>query len=156
MGVLPMIVNPKTVDPRDKTSTPVYQLETAMGAAIFFVEGSQAIRVPRTRFAPVKTTGDLLAVQSDAYRLTDEYYIVPDPGTVVVNLDSAYYKLIDHLDTRFPDGPPSLRDCTHLTVQGDFKFGAGVVCRGDVTLINQSGMQVEIDANTLLEGTKRW
>ncbi|HMS73161.1 MAG TPA: UTP--glucose-1-phosphate uridylyltransferase, partial [Baekduia sp.] len=31
---LPMIVNRKTVDPRDKDSTQVLQLETAMGAAI--------------------------------------------------------------------------------------------------------------------------
>jgi len=77
-------------------------------------------------------------------------------GYFVVNLDLAYYKLIDHLDTRFPDGLPSLRDCTHLTAQGDFKFGAGVVCRGDVTMIDQSGTQVKIDANTSLEGTKRW
>merc|ERR1719510_268607 len=28
---LPVMKNPKTVDPRDKTSTPVLQLETAMG-----------------------------------------------------------------------------------------------------------------------------
>lgn len=31
---LPVISNEKTVDPRDKKSTPVLQLETAMGAAI--------------------------------------------------------------------------------------------------------------------------
>ncbi|KAF0757203.1 hypothetical protein AaE_004343, partial [Aphanomyces astaci] len=31
---LPMIKNAKTVDPKDASSTPVYQLETAMGAAI--------------------------------------------------------------------------------------------------------------------------
>ena len=31
---LPMIQNKKTVDPRDSQSTKVYQLETAMGAAI--------------------------------------------------------------------------------------------------------------------------
>jgi len=31
---LPLIVNHKTVDPRDASSTPVIQLESAMGAAI--------------------------------------------------------------------------------------------------------------------------
>ncbi|MCP4043886.1 MAG: UTP--glucose-1-phosphate uridylyltransferase, partial [Gammaproteobacteria bacterium] len=49
---LPMICNRKTVDPRDGSSTPVYQLETAMGAAIAVFPGAGAIRVPRSRFAP--------------------------------------------------------------------------------------------------------
>ena len=69
---LPMIVNRKTVDPRDSASTPVYQLETAMGSAIGVFPGARAIRVPRSRFAPVKTTDDLLAVRSDAYVLTED------------------------------------------------------------------------------------
>src|SRR5918994_4048607 len=68
---LPMIVNRKTVDPADKASPAVVQLETAMGAAIDVFDGAQAIRVPRTRFAPVKTTNDLLALRSDAYDLRD-------------------------------------------------------------------------------------
>ena len=69
---LPMIRNEKTVDPSDKSSPAVYQLETAMGAAIEVFEGARALNVPRTRFAPVKTTDDLLALRSDAYRLTDD------------------------------------------------------------------------------------
>ena len=51
-----MIRNDKTVDPRNSASTPVYQLETAMGAAIAVFEGAKAIRVPRTRFIPIKNT----------------------------------------------------------------------------------------------------
>ena len=39
---LPLIKNNKTVDPRDKKSTKVFQLETAMGAAIECFEGSTA------------------------------------------------------------------------------------------------------------------
>ena len=66
---LPMIVNRKTVDPTDKSSTPVIQLETAMGAAIDVFDGAQALRVPRSRFIPVKTTNDLLVLRSDAYEL---------------------------------------------------------------------------------------
>jgi len=66
---LPMIQNRKTVDPRDASSTPVIQLEVAMGAAIECFDGSQALEVPRSRFAPVKTTGDLLALRSDAYEI---------------------------------------------------------------------------------------
>ena len=68
---LPMIVNEKTVDPSDSSSPAVYQLETAMGAAIGVFEGARAIRVPRSRFVPVKKTSDLLVLRSDAYVLGD-------------------------------------------------------------------------------------
>merc|ERR1719362_2111675 len=67
---LPVIKNSKTVDPRDKASTKVVQLETAMGAAIGCFPGSSALVVDRSRFAPVKTTNDLLALRSDAYVIT--------------------------------------------------------------------------------------
>ena len=70
---LPMIVNRKTVNPRDKASAEVFQLETAMGAAIECFSNTGAIDVPRSRFAPVKTTEDLLALRSDAYEVTDDF-----------------------------------------------------------------------------------
>merc|ERR1719198_1721745 len=73
---LPVIKNGKTVDPRDKKSTKVLQLETAMGAAIECFDGAQAILIPRTRFAPVKTTNDLLALASDAYEVTPDFRMV--------------------------------------------------------------------------------
>jgi len=73
-----MIRNEKTVDPRDSSSPKVYQLETAMGAAISVFEGAGAIRVPRQRFAPVKNTNDLLAVRSDCYILTEQFQIIPN------------------------------------------------------------------------------
>ena len=63
---LPLIKNTKTVDPRDAASAKVLQLETAMGAAIECFPESGAVLVPRTRFAPVKTTSDLLSLRSDA------------------------------------------------------------------------------------------
>ena len=40
---LPVISNSKTVDPRDKNSTKVLQLETAMGAAIECFEGAKVL-----------------------------------------------------------------------------------------------------------------
>merc|ERR1719155_323449 len=55
---LPVMLNDKTVAPRDKASTKVIQLETAMGAAISCFDGAIALRIPRSRFAPVKTTND--------------------------------------------------------------------------------------------------
>lgn len=47
---LPTILNGKTVDPQQDTSTPVWQLETAMGAAIECFPGAGAVVVPRSRF----------------------------------------------------------------------------------------------------------
>ncbi len=153
---LPMIRNAKTVDPRDGRSTPVYQLETAMGSAISVFSGAQAVRVPRTRFAPVKKTLDLLAVRSDAYVLTEDYHIVPNPERklppLVVEMDSQNYKFVNQLDERFPFGPPSLLHCSKLVVEGAYKFGRDVVCRGDVILQNGSEAQINIPDGTLLGG----
>jgi UTP--glucose-1-phosphate uridylyltransferase len=135
---LPMIVNRKTVDPGDAGSTPVIQLETAMGAAIGVFEGAAALRVPRSRFVPVKTTNDLLSLRSDAYVIGDgrAVHLAPERDGVppFVDLDPDHYKLVGQFDARFAAGPPSLVGCDALRVQGDVRFGADVVVRGDVTL----------------------
>jgi len=152
---LPMIRNRKTVDPRAPDSPPVYQLETAMGSAIAVFGGAGAVRVPRRRFAPVKTTSDLLAVRSDAYILTDDYQVVQNPeralGQVVINLDPVYYKLVDDMDARFADGIPSLLECERLTIKGDIYFGRNVTVKGSVTLENPSSAPQKIKDNSLLE-----
>lgn len=153
---LPMIRNSKTVDPRDPDSTPVYQLETAMGSAIAVFQGSQAVRVPRSRFAPVKKTDDLLAVRSDSYILTPSFYVKPSPerhyDDLLVTLDPTYFKFVNDLDERFPFGPPSLVNAHSFVVEGDFRFGRGVVCKGDVRLINESGSRQFIPDYTVLQG----
>ncbi len=131
---LPLIVNRETVDPRDPASTPVIQLEWAMGAAIGSVPGARAVHVPRSRFAPVKTTDDLLVVRSDAYQLTADGQMRPGfdgPGPVVT-LDKDFYKLLADFEQRFPAGAPSLRRCRRFEVEGDVTFGAGVTAVGDV------------------------
>ena len=109
---LPMIVNRKTVDPTDPSSPAVFQLETAMGAAIEVFEGARALRVPRARFAPVKTTNDLLALRSDCYVRTDDEHVALAPerdgAPPFVDLDPAHYRLLADFEARFPAGPPSL------------------------------------------------
>ncbi len=130
---LPTIVNRKTLDPRDPSTTQVIQLETAMGAAISLFDNATAVRVPRRRFSPVKNTNDLLGVRSDAYRLTDEWRIVLHPdrnAPPVIDLDDRFYKVIDDFEARFPCGPPSLLHCDRLTVKGDVTFGADITARG--------------------------
>jgi UTP--glucose-1-phosphate uridylyltransferase len=151
---LPIIRNSKSVDPRDSKSPAVYQLETAMGSAIALFKNAKAIRVPRIRFAPVKATSDLLAVQSDAYVLTYDYRVVLHPKrkgkAVLVELDTKFYKMIDQLEERFPAGIPSLIDCERFTVKGDMKFGKGTVAKGVVYINNQTGIQLIIPDNKLL------
>lgn len=146
---LPLIRNEKTVDPADSSSTPVYQIESAMGAAIEVFEGATAIVVGRERFLPVKATSDLLLVRSDAYALDDRKALVRQVETApAVSLDAAHYKLIGDFDERFADGVPSLREARSLTVEGDHRFGADVVVRGDAVVGTDD--PAEIPAGTVL------
>ena len=135
---LPLIVNRKTVDPGDKSTPAVYQLETAMGAAIGVFDGARPLRVPRTRFSPVKTTEDLLALRSDAYVLGDGGQVEldgrRDGRPPVIDLDDDHYKLLRDFDAHFADGAPSLVECERLAVEGDVTFGRDVVVRGRVTV----------------------
>jgi len=154
---LPIIVNHKTVDPTDKESPEVVQVETAMGAAIAVFDGAQALQVSRERFAPVKTTNDLLGLRSDAYVLTEECHVVANPErtrtSLYVDLDPDHFKLIDEFDARFPEGPPSLVDCERFVVKGDVRFGEGVVARGSVEVEASEGEdQLVIEDGTELSG----
>lgn len=133
---LPVIVNRKTVDPADGDSPEVIQIESAMGTAIETFAGSRAIQVPRTRFRPVKTTNELLLIRSDVFALDDAARIRSTIDHPEPTIDLAdVYKLVADFDARFPSGPPSLRECTSLTVRGDVTFGANVSCVGEVTII---------------------
>ncbi len=134
---LPLIVNRKPINPQDPSSAPVYQLETAMGAAINVIPGATALEVPRSRFAPVKTTNDLLLVRSDAYVLDDKYRLHLSPqlkSPPIIDLDPQYYKMLYDFEMRFPQGPPSLVACRSFKVKGDITFPAGVIVRGAVEL----------------------
>jgi UTP--glucose-1-phosphate uridylyltransferase len=152
---LPMIRNTKTVDPRDKNSTPVVQLETAMGAAIECFEGAAAIEVPRSRFAPVKTTADLLALRSDAYEIRGDCQVrlaaarkgIPPKITL-----SDEYKLVDHLDQL---DTPSLIDCRSLTIRGPLRLESGVVVKGDVIIDNTGPAKMTLKAGTYENQTIR-
>jgi UTP--glucose-1-phosphate uridylyltransferase len=107
-----------------------------MGAAIGSIPGARPVLVSRTRFAPVKTTDDLLVVRSDAYELAADGRMIPafDGTGPVVTLDPERFGLMPDFEQRFPAGPPSLRRSTRLQVEGDVTFGANVVVEGDVHL----------------------
>ena len=151
---LPLIVNRKTVDPRDSDSPAVVQLESAMGAAIGSFKGAQLLLVRRTRFAPVKTTDDLLVLRSDVYMLSKDMVVAPVPERAdnlpYVELDPRFYKLLDDFERRFSEGPPSLREAERLIVHGDVTFGRGVRVRGAVEV--EAPEPMRIDAGATLEG----
>ena len=151
---LPMIRNAKTVDPKDSRSPAVFQLETAMGAAIAIFPGARVLRVGRDRFMPVKTCDDLLRLRSDIYTLDEGFRLVQanDIAPTIVALDSRFYKLIDGFEARFAAGAPSLRACERLNVEGDVTFGAGVVCQGTVHVRNPADAQGHIPDGTTLRG----
>lgn len=143
---LPLIRNTKTVDPADATSTPVVQIESAMGAAIEIFAGARTIEVPRSRYVPVKTTNDLLVLRSDVYDIGPDF-VLDAPGVVpFVDLDGVY-KLVADFDKRFKSGAPSLRDAESFVVDGDWDFGENVKVVGTVKL---SGERGRVDSGTVL------
>ena len=153
---LPLIKNAKTVDPRDKSSPAVFQLETAMGAAIESFENSGAINVPRTRFAPVKNTSDLLILRSDACEVTDDCRIMLAPDLngrpPAVDLDGDHYRVLDQFEARFR-AVPSLRRCARLKVRGPIDFGRGIELRGSVELTNPAKQPKPLKAGVYVDQT---
>ena len=132
---LPVICNSKTVDPRDAASQKVYQLETAMGAALQCFPGARAVCVPRSRFFPVKTCSDLLLLRSDAVVIDEAgaMKLAPECKGVapVVLLDGKLYKLVESLETL---GVPSLKNVSKLVVTKPHTFAPGEVLSGEVVI----------------------
>lgn len=156
---LPMILNPKNLDPRDEFSLPVYQIETAMGSAISIIEGATAIRVSRSRFFPVKTCNELLAVRSDCFLFSDDKQLIVNPEreqddncfNINIDLDPRYYRKIDMFNKRFANGIPSLIDCNSLKIIGDVFFEANVKIKGSVVINNRSGSQAVLKEGMVIE-----
>ena len=152
---LPVIVNPKRISPKDDSSPEVYQIETAMGSAISIFERAAAVKVPKTRFAPVKRCQDLVALMSDCYVMTEDSRVIQNPqrrlGAIKIDLDDRYYRKIDQLQKRFPHGVPSLVDCKSLKVEGNVYFGRGIMIKGDVTITNPLSKRVSIPEGAVID-----
>lgn len=145
---LPVIRNSKTVNPTDKASTKVYQLETAMGTAISLFAKATAIVVPRTRFAPVKTCNDLLALRSDCYVVTPDFRLVladsREGNPPVVALDDDHYKFVSQFEALVAKGVPRMLGCKRLTIKGKASFAADVTIDGAVSFVNKGSEAKEI------------
>ena len=130
-----------------------------MGAAISLFDGTAAIKVPRTRFYPVKTCNDLLVVRSDCFVYTENHNLQINPvrdkkrkaDTPDVNLDRKFYKKIDSMDKRFSAGIPSLVDCDALNIEGDVKFEKNVTIKDSVVIKNTMPTQAVIKEGTVID-----
>merc|ERR1711915_538924 len=145
-----IIVNPKTLD----NGLNVYQLETAVGAAMKCFENTMGINVPRSRFLPVKKTSDLLLVMSNLYSLDHGALCMSPkrmfPSTPLVRLGDNHFKKVSPFLSRFGSIPDML-ELDHLTVSGDVTFGRGVSLRGTVIIIANHGDRIDIPAGAVLE-----
>ncbi|MDY6792754.1 MAG: UTP--glucose-1-phosphate uridylyltransferase [Thermodesulfobacteriota bacterium] len=157
---LPMILNPKTLDPRNEDSPGVFQIETAMGAAISLFAGATAVKVPRSRFFPVKKCNDLVAVRSDCFVFSRQKNLMINPvrmlkqkpDTIKIDLDPKYYGKIELLEQRFKDGVPSLVDCESLTVEGDVFFSKNIRIKGEVKITNSKNSRADIKEGSVIQG----
>ena len=157
---LPLIQNIKRVDPKISSSPEVIQLESAMGAAIECFDASCAVEVSRKRFSPVKSTGDLLALRSDAYIMTTghqlELHADRNGLPPEIHLDSDYFRNLDDFESRFGQQVPSLLHCDLLKVKGAVHFEPGVVLQGKVDFINESGKEQTVQPGVYKDDTIHW
>jgi UTP--glucose-1-phosphate uridylyltransferase len=156
---LPLICNPKMIQIGER-ETRGFQLETAIGSAINLFESAQAVEVERTRFAPVKSTADLLTLWSDAYTLSEEWRLEPNPPfpnpRPAIALDRKWFGTYEALRERIPaDAPPALSSCKRLSVEGNVYFGRTVAIRGEVDVVGNPEIPGLIPSNTILENETR-
>ncbi|MEJ2219432.1 MAG: UTP--glucose-1-phosphate uridylyltransferase [Desulfobacterales bacterium] len=156
---LPMIINPKTVDPRNPDSAPVFQIETAMGAALSLFDDTTAVRVPRSRFFPVKSCNDLLALRSDCYVMGEKNNLKINPkrlsagrsDTVKIRLDPDFYGKIDLMEARFREGLPSLVNCESLSIEGDVHFESEITIKDSASIKNNQNSPAVIKKGTVID-----
>jgi len=152
---LPIIMNPKTIDPRNENSPQVYQVETAMGSAISLFKKAAVTQISDERFYPVKKCADLLAIQSDCYQTAQDFSVQKNPARQLdrlhISLDPAFFGNIDMYNARFSHGVPSLVECASLDVSGDIFFEGDVVIKGRVVVKNQSNTPAVIKQGTVIE-----
>ncbi|KAA8499890.1 UTP--glucose-1-phosphate uridylyltransferase [Porphyridium purpureum] len=145
-----LIVNKKQLS----NGKSVIQLETAAGALIEYFERAKGINVPRTRFLPVKTTSDLLTVQSNLYKLDSQGNFCMNPRRQFsvaphVKLGEEFKNVTDYAERL--GSIPDIIDLEHLTVSGDVRFGKNVTLRGTVIIVANPGETITIPEGAILE-----
>lgn len=153
---LPVIVNPKQVH-----GTHVIQLEQALGAAIEAFPGASAISVSRDRFIPVKTTADLLLLQSDYYTKRSNGTISPTGATPPTIVLSHHFKTIEAYTQRIVY-PPSLKKAQYVRLDGDITVLGHVKFEGHVHIQAANSQHVVLEKRVFsnchiqIDGKGKW
>lgn len=152
---LPMIRNRKKLNPVDRTSPDIYQVESAMGTAISVFENSTALEVPRSRFIPVKNSEDLLLLWSDAFIIDNQFRIISNPSRkhkdITIQLDPEHFLFLNQMKSHFPHGAPSLADCKTFSIKGDICFGKNIKIIDSVELTNSQKSPIFISDNSIID-----
>lgn len=149
-----IIANEKSIpaDKKGDADQAIYQLETAVGAAIRHFKNGHGVNVPRRRFLPVKTCSDLLLVKSDLYRL-EHGQLVMDPnrfgGVPVIKLGSDFKKVSD-FQKHIPS-IPRIVELDHLTITGAVNLGRNVTLKGTVIIVATEGSTIDVPPGSVLE-----
>jgi len=117
-----------------------------------FFDRAIGINVPRIRFLPVKSTSDLLAIQSDLYKLEHGSLLMnperPVPTVPVVKLGGEF-KFVSDYQKRM--GKVNILELDHLTVSGDVYLGNNVTLKGTVIIVANEGSRIDIPPGSVLE-----
>ena len=150
--VLDVIKNKKVYNGRN-----VIQLEAASGSAIQSFPDAISVKVPRSRFLPVKSCNELLMLRSDLYvhKPNGEFVLSPERkvATLPSVLLSPKFQHVSEFEKRFK-AVPSLLNVDQLKVNGDVTFGEGVVIVGNVTINGPEDHSPEL-ANVTLENCEK-
>ena len=135
---LPFIANEKTLNPNDKMTPKVYQIEQAMGAAISLFDGARLLEVEKERFFPVKTTNDLFLLRSDRFFLESSASLLKsfddNKSECNIVLNPKYYGNLADFEKRVKRGVPKLRKCRKLLVNSDVEFNGEMEFEGETEL----------------------
>uniref|UniRef100_A0A915PW90 UTP--glucose-1-phosphate uridylyltransferase n=1 Tax=Setaria digitata TaxID=48799 RepID=A0A915PW90_9BILA len=134
---------------------PVNQLETSVGGAIRNFDKVLSVKVPRFRFLPVKNAGDLLAIMSDLYEVTENsslHFVRTEKAPPVIQL-SDHFNKISEFRKRFCE-IPRLKQLKRLKIVGDVYFGHNIILKGNVEIISDKGQQLKVPDGECLENVK--
>jgi UTP--glucose-1-phosphate uridylyltransferase len=152
---MPLIVNKKQIADSSRNYN-VVQLETAMGSAITPLKGKPVL-IKRDRFMPVKHWSDLIALQSDAYEIDENFNLSLSKeralkSQVKIVWDNKIYANEEEIKKRFDFNKlPSMVDLEKLEIIGDVTFAKDIILKGNVK-VGELGQKTTIPEGTTLQG----
>jgi len=137
-------------NPKVQGGVGIFQLETAIGAAMRHFKDPLGVQVSRDRFLPVKTTTDLFFLKSVLYELSGaRLKRRSDTPLPTVSMDDSYKRVADFA-RRIPS-MPNIDGLKKLQLAGEVVFGSNVTLRGNVILEADKGGVLQVPDGFVLE-----